>query len=271
MSVGIVILTKGNVPMLIDCLQSIKDNTTIPYSIYIGDTGSTQQEIDQIISFIKSTFVEGNINLHLFNRYNFAKCNNHIINKFVTEDYVLLCNNDIVLLDKCVDIMYEHIIKYDDIGTVGCRLVYPDKRNIQHAGQLVGISRNAITGRGHLTATHRGLGTYNKYKEWEPVVGNTGGFMLVSKHVYQSVKGLNERYKECFEDVEFNLQMIKLNKRNMYIDTVSCIHHESITRGKGGMSRDMLDDHTNNLTPFFNSLDIDTKNNILNISKNSMI
>lgn len=269
MSVGIVILTKGNVPMLLDCLQSIKNHTKLTYNIYIGDTGSTRDEIKQIIEFIQKEFASRNVHLHSFNRYNFAKCNNHLVNNYVTDEYILLCNNDIVLQNSSIDIMYGKLQSHDNVGTVGCRLLYPDK-TIQHAGQLVTISRNWATGRGHLAATHRGLRTNNQYKSWEEVVGNTGGFLLVSREIYQSVGGLNEKYKECFEDVEFNLQMIKLGRKNMYTDEAICLHYESVTRGKNGMSKNMLDDHSNNLTPFFNSLDIDVKNIILNTSKQSI-
>lgn len=269
MSVGVVILTKGKVPMLIECLQSIKDNTNVPYSVYIGDTGSSRDELHEMIDYIKREFDQRNIHLHSFNRYNFAKCNNHIINNFVTEEYVVLCNNDIVLHNNCIDIMYNYITTHDNVGTVGCRLQYPQSELIQHAGQLVSINRNNASGRGYLAATHRGLKTTKRYKQWEPVVGNTGGFLMVEKSVYKYVGGLNENYRECFEDVEFNLRMIQKGKQNMYTDDAVCTHHESLTRGKKGMNRDMLMDHSNNLTPFFNSLDIDTKNKILNISKNS--
>jgi len=267
MSVGVVILTKGNVPMLIDCLLSITNKTVTPHTIYIGDTGSTNEEVDSLVTFIKANFKHKNIYLHIFNRYNFAKCNNYIVNNFVKEDTILLCNNDIELIDNSIDYMYNKMRCNEDIGTIGCRLLYPDN-TIQHAGQVVSIIRNTLTGRGYLAATHRGLKTTTRYKDWEPVVGNTGGFMMISKDVYQSNGGLNENYKECFEDVEFNLKLLSNGKCNMYTDSVSCYHKESITRGKRGMTKEMLHDHSNLLTPFFNSLDVNTKNKILNFTSN---
>ena len=271
MSVGIVILTKGNVSMLIDCLQSIKNNTNIDYKIYIGDTGSTQDELDRMIVYLKSNFTKEHVHLHKFNRYNFAACNNYIVNNFTDEEYILLCNNDIELLNNSIDIMYDKITTMDNVGTVGCRLEYPGTHDIQHAGQIVGIIRNPFSLRAFLTANHRGLNTKNKYKDWEQVVGNTGGFMMVKRSLYLEVGGLNERYQECFEDVEFNLEMIKRNYKNMYTDTARCIHRESVSRGKSKtLSLTARKDHGDRLTPYFNSLDYETKNNILNISKDSM-
>ena len=53
MSIGIVILTKGKVPYLTQCLQSIIDKTEkTPYTVYIGDTGSTEAELQQMNGII---------------------------------------------------------------------------------------------------------------------------------------------------------------------------------------------------------------------------
>lgn len=269
MSVGVVIITKGHVPMLIDCIQSIIDKTTIDYNIYIGDTGSTSDELLTLKRYIKQAFPERNVMLHVFNRYNFAKCNNFIVREFVRDDYVLLCNNDIELIDNSIDIIHEKISNSDDVGTVGCRLLYEDG-TVQHAGQFVNVVRNETTNRGFLNASHRGLRTHLKFKDWEPVVGNTGGFMMIKRELFLQAGGLNEQYVDCFEDVEFNLKLIHMGKTNMYTDTASCLHKESVTRGKGGLSISALRDHAMLLTPFFNSLDYTTKQKILNVSAQSL-
>jgi len=56
--------------------------------------------------------------------------------------------------------------------------------------------------------------------------------MLVSKYLFDEVGGFNEAYKECFEDVEFNLQCFLKGKRNLTNSNGVCYHFESQTRGK---------------------------------------
>ena len=268
MNLGIVILTKGNLDYLFRCLKSIKDYThDIEYTIYVADTGSTPEEQQQTVEYIKDQFiVHKNCKFYKLNYYNFAKCNNFIIKEVVKEDYVLLCNNDIELMDNSIDVLLGRLVEDDTVGTVGCRLIYPQTGKIQHAGQFARIQRfdgNQNDKRWnhapHLSCGHRGQFTNNTYADWEPIMGNTGGYMFVKKDNYMNVGGLNEKYKVCFEDVEFNMMMIKQGLTNMYSDTVVCKHYESLTRKQHMDPRD----HSVILTPFFNSLSMDNKKRIM--------
>lgn len=261
MSLGIVILTKSNLDYLFKCLSSIKRHThKTDYTIYVADTGSTIDELEKIASFIKQEFsLKKNCKLLKLNYYNFAKCNNYVINNHVQEKYVLLCNNDIELINECIDIMIERYESQENVGTVGCRLLYPHDDSIQHAGQFV-YPRGPS-----LECGHRGINTFNKYQSWEPVVGNTAGFMLISRDLYVKIKGFNERYRVCFEDVELNLNVMSLGLDNMYCDDAICHHYESLTRGKS-LPREALEDHQHILTAYFNSLKMDIKDKIVKLS-----
>ena len=218
MSIGIVILTKGKVPYLTQCLQSIIDKTEkTPYTVYIGDTGSTEAELQQISQFLVSNFPNKNVKLIQFERYNFASNNNTIISKYVNESLVLLCNNDIKLIDNCIDKLVEIHQKEENVGTVGCRLLF-DNGTVQHAGQAMWTND-----RNMLEITHRGLGTTENFGDLDRVVGNTGGFMLVSK--------------------------------KLFIDSVSAYHYESMTRTRDeDMIKRLKLDYTMNLFPYFRSL-----------------
>lgn len=265
MTLGIVIITKGNIPILTKCIDSIINTTSQDYTIYIGDTGSTQDEIDALKRYLKNCNIcLSRVKLIQFNRYGFAYCNNTIIRDYVTEDLVLMCNNDIEVIDNCVDEMVELFNTKKNIGSVGCRLLYPQNGSVQHAGQIAKVVRDRA-GRPYLAVTHRGLRTNNKYNStWEKVMGNTAGFCMVSKDIFHEVGNLNESYTECFEDVEFNMNLLREGYDNYYADWLTCFHHESLTRNESsGKIRQSQIDHANTLTPFFNSLNLDTKQLIL--------
>ena len=270
-NLGIVILTKGNLDYLFRCVHSIITHTKkVDYTIYIVDTGSTPDERDATCEFIKDRFKHTkNCKFYNLDYYNFARCNNFIIDGAVKEDYLLLCNNDIELLDDSIDVLMERMHDDDKIGTVGCRLEYPDSGNIQHAGQFckVGggryIQSNQV--QAHLLIGHRGQHTRNKYSDWEPIMGNTAGYMLVRRDIFYNAGGLNESYVECFEDVEFNWSVLRGGYHNMYCDTVKCIHFESLSRGVNWPA--IHRDWAQQLIPYFNSLSLDMKRKVVSLTK----
>ena len=55
---------------------------------------------------------------------------------------------------------------------------------------------------------------------------------MTERHTYNKVGGLNEEYIQCFEDVEYNVNCTLNKKKHKFIGTVSCYHHESLTRKK---------------------------------------
>lgn len=57
----------------------------------------------------------------------------------------------------------------------------------------------------------------------------------------------NEVYVECFEDVEYNLNCLLKNKKNITISNAVCYHLESQTRDKKSLPEDL-----NRLLAFIN-------------------
>ena len=255
----IIIPTKGNTDYLFKCLNSIQDKTQeTQYHIYVCDTGSTSSELSDIQSFLKSKFSQDrNVTLVKFDFWNFAKINNIIVNEYCEGSVILFCNNDIELIDNCIDLMYSTVCSGKDVGSVGCRLLFSDG-SVQHAGQVAFIHNN------RLEVTHRGLKTRNKYKPKESVLGNTGGFMMVKRDVFIQAGQLNENYTECFEDVEFNMKLITRGYTNIYLDSVAATHYESLTRTKSHAAMERLGrDYNNNLAPFFAKLNNEEKGKVL--------
>ena len=185
--IDIVIPTKGKTDYLFNCLKSIKDQTkTTTYHIHICDTGSDEKELKSIVDFLKNNFSETkNVSLHKFDYYNFAKINNAAIDEYTTSDVILLCNNDIKLIDNCIDRMYKTIQEYDNVGTVGCRLLFKNE-TVQHAGQIAFTHKPQgwyHMSHDKLEVTHRGLRTTQTYQDQEEVMGNTAALMMIKREV----------------------------------------------------------------------------------------
>jgi GT2 family glycosyltransferase len=242
---ALIILNKSNNDILFKCLDSIKSKTRYNnFKIYIGDTGSTNEELESIDEYIKGK----NITLHNIGKYNFGANNNKIVNEIIDKDtdILLFCNNDVELINDTISIMVDFYLKnIAVVGTIGCRLHYPNN-TIQHAGVDLLYFRkdNAV----HIT--HHGLNSYYNYTDDTDVFGSTGAFLMINEKLFNSVGQFNENYEDCFEDVELNIRMLLKNRKNYVLTSACAYHHESLTRNLDDKKIDKLNrDYKERLLP----------------------
>lgn len=243
---GVIILNKSNNDILMGCIKSIHEKSSYDnLKIYIGDTGSTEDELDKLKDELKKY---PKVSLHNIGKYNFGANNNKIVNEIIDGDTELLlfCNNDIELINDAISQMVDKYLKNKmNVGTIGCRLHYKNNR-IQHAGIMMYTKDSSSVG-----VTHIGLGTNYSYGNNDSVVGNTGAFLMISKVLFKNIGGFNENYIECFEDVELNLSTIVRNKTNYIINTAVAYHYESLTRNlDNNKIAKLQEDYKERLWPF---------------------
>jgi GT2 family glycosyltransferase len=226
--VAIIIPTKGNVEMLLECVNSfyVHCNEKL-FDIFIADTGSTDDEKEIIKSNIE---LSSNIKLIEYDYYNFAKINNDVVKNHISDDYefLLFCNNDIKILNNVITGMLDVFNTHHGVGTVGCRLHFGDN-TIQHDGVLIGYNQNTKT----IQVGHYNLGNYYNFNtNIRSVFGNTGGLLMIRNKIFNKLGMFNGQYTSCFEDVELNIE----NINNGYINYINsnCVayHYESSTRNE---------------------------------------
>jgi len=214
------------------------------FDVFIADTGSTDDEKNQIKSQILPL---GNVNLIEYDYYNFAKINNDVVKNHINDDYefLLFCNNDIKILNNVIYGMLKIFKEKSKVGTVGARLHYEDN-TIQHDGIIFGLNN------GSLTISHSNLGSYYLYTNGtKDVYGNTAALMMIRKVLFNNVGRFNENYITCFEDVELNLSCVISGFTNYYDGSLVSYHFESQTRGKNSESiKKESYDFNNTLLPF---------------------
>ena len=244
--VAVIILTKGKVEMLYDCVKSFYShcNSNL-FTIFIADTGSLNEEKE----WIKDNIIPlGDVQLIEYNYYNFAKINNDVVKNHVNGDYefLLFCNNDIKLLNNVIYGMLNVFKTKNNVGTVGCRLHFGDN-TIQHDGIVMYIHKEQ-----KLEFTHHGLKSYYNYRpSLNLVVGSTGALLMIKKNLFNSIGYFNEGYENCFEDVELNLQCLLRGHYNYYDGNLVAYHYESMTR-KEENKINVTNDYINVLMPFVN-------------------
>jgi GT2 family glycosyltransferase len=244
--VAIIIPTKGNVDMLLDCIKSFYDNCDSEvFDIFIADTGSEVSEIQKVKEKIKEY---NNIKLIEYNYYNFAKINNDVVKNYIDDkyDFILFSNNDIKILNDVITGMLNVFNDDKKTGTVGARLHFEDN-TIQHDGIFMGVKMtNKNLEVGHLNIKNY----YNFFNTPKIVFGNTGGLLMIRKNVFKLCGMFNENYISCFEDVELNIKTLSMKLNNYVCSNCVAYHYESITRNEDSSKLEKLKhDYINNLIP----------------------
>lgn len=244
--VAIVIPTKGKIDLIQNCIESFYEHCDHDvFDLFIADTGSTNEELNELESFLENY---KNTKLIKYNYYNFAKINNDVVKNFLQNDheFILFCNNDIKILNDVITGMLSVFEKHKKTGTVGARLHYGDN-TIQHNGVIMTMRKeNGRIDVGHINISNY----YNFYRNTQPVFGNTGGLLMIRKNLFESLGYFNENYTSCFEDVELNIMAISKGFENYNNSDCVAYHYESQTRNEDPDNLKKLNyDYQNFLVP----------------------
>ena len=229
MNTDIVILSK-NQDLLSTCLASIckhVDKKSVN-RVIVGWTGPSQGgELDmELLGF--------DVTMEALDHYNFAQNNNYLVEKHCLSEAVLFMNDDVQLVEDSVTKCMKWL-EQPDIGTVGIKLLYLDN-TIQHAGQFVSFKAGKFAGVGHIHWKQKNFEAKNAYR----VIGNTGAFLMCRRDDFLEIGGFDESYKHSIEDVQFNLEILKLRKSNVCDVTTWAWHAESQTRKQASCPEDMM-------------------------------
>jgi GT2 family glycosyltransferase len=243
--VAIIIPTKGKVDMLFDCVNSYYQHCNSElFDVLIADTGSTDEEKE----WIKNNILPlGNIKLIEYDYYNYAKINNDVVKNHVGEEYeyILFSNNDIKLLNNVIYGMLRNFKNINKLGTVGARLYFKNN-TIQHDG-IVCVHKTNNFEFGHYCLNHY----YPNSSSIKEVIGSTAALLMIKKSVFIQCDYFNEKYINCFEDVELNFKTFILGYRNICDGDLVAYHFESQTRNEDPQNLEKLrSDYINNLLPF---------------------
>ncbi|TNJ36589.1 glycosyltransferase [Prosthecochloris vibrioformis] len=228
-SVDIIIPTRDKAELLEKCVQSILEKTDYPlYNITIIDNGSVEPETLELLGRWKVEY--SSIRVITDNApFNYSRLNNLAVTAS-NQEYICLLNNDIEVLSRgWLREMVSHAIR-PDIGAVGARLWYPNN-TLQHGGVILGIG--GVANHAHFQI-HRGdPGYFGKAFLQQNIAAVTGACLLINKHKYFEVKGLNEEHLPvAFNDVDLCLKLLEIGYRNVWTPYAELLHHESISRGK---------------------------------------
>jgi len=217
--VSIIIPVYNNLQLLKKCISSLRQHHAgAEYELVIVDDGSTEPGTKEYLSNFENVIQQSN--------QGFIKACNHGA-KVAIGEYLLFMNSDIeVLHDGWLGRLVMVFEEKEDVGIVGCKLIFPDD-TVQHCGMEFS-SR-------HMNFIHR---HYRAHKA-DPQVNQsgyvpavTGALFMVRRKVWDELNGFDEQYVfGYFEDTDFCMRALEKGWKTYYCASVEMIHHQSATTG----------------------------------------
>jgi O-antigen biosynthesis protein len=152
-------------------------------------------------------------------------------------DVLLFLNNDIEADGTgWLTALCGHALR-DDVGAVGARLLYPDRR-LQHCGLVVGMTGAA----GHPLAglAPEAPGYLHMAMSTRECAAVTGACLATRRTVFDRLGGFDESLGVDLNDVDYCLRAAAAGYRTLYEPAAELIHHESPSRGTAGGIGDIV-------------------------------
>ncbi len=217
MLVSIIITSLNGAQVLPQCLRTVFQTTYRDYEVIVVDNGST----DQTHEVVQSGFPQVCIIRSDHNR-GFAGGNNLGL-LAARGDMLVLLNDDTEVEASWLTALTQAAAQYPNWGILGCKLLYPDKRTIQHAGGT--IHANGLT-------DHRGHGEEDRgqYNDIAPQPYVTGAAFAIRRTLIDRLGYLDEGYYPIyFEEIDYCVRARRLGYACLYVPGAVVYHAESRT------------------------------------------
>ena len=220
--VSIIIPTRDNSQLLMDCISSVEQNS-LEWNIelIVVDNNSTEAETLELLTQFKDKGISvlsypGNFNYSAI--CNFAAAQ-------ATGDYLCFLNNDTSVISAgWLKSLVDHASK-SDVGLVGAVLLYPGGL-IQHSGIALGFTGIA----GH---PYRGQAFPNdSLSDCFQVSAVTFACAVISRDKFLALGGLDEAFPVGFNDVDIGVRAQNAGYKNILCTKTILTHAESQTRPK---------------------------------------
>jgi len=223
--VSVVIVLFNSASYIEACLSSLAALDYAPLEVIIVDNGSTDGSARIARERSRREGLESCAISMLPRNRGFAKANNHGF-ALSRGEIILLLNPDTEVYPDMLARLVSAMEEDPAIGVAGCKVYYPDRLTIQHAGGY--IRDNGLTM--HFGADEPDRGQCDQQMDVHYV---TGAAMAVRREVFTRAGMLDPGYFPAyFEETDLCLQACRMGYRVAYVPGARLVHHESTSTGK---------------------------------------
>jgi GT2 family glycosyltransferase len=229
--ISIVIINYNTFTLTSNCICSVIEQTHgVAYEIIVVDNASTEVDADKFLQEFP------HIRLIKSDKNGGFACGNNLGIEKATGNYILLLNSDTLLQDdtisKCIDVMKQR----NDIGVLGCRMIYPDG-GIQYSArrfrsiswELLDLFRFIPLLMPYHKRAKRMLGRYFRHDADMECDWVNGAFFLFPKKVVDQLPGkkLDDRFFMYGEDQLWCEQIKNLGCKIIFYSGSTIVHVNS--------------------------------------------
>jgi GT2 family glycosyltransferase len=224
MDLSIIIVNWNGKSVLENCLTSIYDNQpNLEFELIVVDNASR----DDSVAMIQSRFSDVRVFCNAEN-LGFAAGNN-VGFALARGRYVLLLNNDTLVLPGALDESVRFMNAHADIGALGCRIEFPDRRfqtSCYRFNDPLVLFMIRVLPLGSVARERLNYGRYWAKEFSQPTDVDTvaGCFMMVRREVLDDVGVLDEDFFMYGEDEEWCARIHAGGWRIVYFPTATIIH-----------------------------------------------
>lgn len=218
---SIVIPAWNGINWIADCLRSIEPQLRPGDEIIVVDNGSSDGTPDLVArGFPRARLIRLDRNL------GFAGGVNRGLDA-ARGDILILVNQDVTLREGCLGALRRRL-EEGGPAIVGCKLLYPDGKTVQHAGGVIRWPRGEPDHRGYRQIDD------GRWDEPEPVDYVTGAVLALDRSVLRAVGRFDEGfYPAYYEEVDYCFRARAAGFAVLVEPRAVAIHHESQSTGIG--------------------------------------
>lgn len=208
-SLCVLILQFNRSELTLNCVESIArlEDGLRHARIILMDNGSSEAELKDNLATIKASLPHIEI-VEFEQNLGFAGAHNEII-KQVSEDYILLLNNDTVLQNAAITSLCHGAFE-DGVDAATGRLINPDYTTQSNTRGYYWFPEPWTRGILVVGDLFRRIFSFKiNYKRGRRIVYANGAFLLLNRKVFEDIGAFDGRFFMYAEDLDL---MIKLNK-----------------------------------------------------------
>ncbi len=217
--VSIIIPARDKFPITYHCLASlILAHNKATFEVILADDQSSDETTaaEEIVENLRVVRNEQNLG--------FVKTNNKAA-KQANGRYICLLNNDTEVTSGWIDEALSMFEIMNDVGAVGCKLIYPDG-SLQEAGGIVWGSGVPWNYGKNKNASHPSF-NYTRQADYLSAAA-----LFVKKSVWEEVGGFSEEFAPAYyEDTDLAFKIRDSGYKTLYCPTSEVVHFEGKSNG----------------------------------------
>jgi GT2 family glycosyltransferase len=219
--VSLIVLNWNGRQFLEDCLSSLLGLDYAEFSVIVVDNASA----DDSVAFVQQHFPQVSVHLNKKNLGFAAGCN--VILRGVVAEIAVLLNPDVVVARDWLRNLVAPMLEDRTIGIAGCKMYYPGRRHIQHAGGYIAYPQ-ALPG--HYGLNEEDNGQYDRLCDVDYIIGAA---LAIKRSVVDAIGLLDEGFFLFYEDADWCARARRAGYRVVYVPDATLVHVESPLTKKG--------------------------------------